>query len=279
MPTKLYTASNVACSQTHPAYDAHAVTCCMLSVVTILLRTCAGMQLATPLVQCRNGSGGLSQQGMRQGSGNGPRGALGPAQAYTRGFVPRKRYVSVLYVVPEWHKGWGSQGGGHRVGSCRLASGGGAHWVRANALLDVPTSFTHCCCPHYSYYPFHPSQHNKCCHFHLLSPVSVTVSITVSVTVRSNMAPAKPLSADEIVKANAKKRANGAQMGGPVKVGRLDAATMAALGRRGPGSGLGQLLAQSTGPSSGEGGGQPTGQAAAQHAGAPLCCSCLTVPV
>ena len=96
MPTKLYTASNVACSQTDPAYDAYAVTRSVLSVVTILLRPCAGMQLGTPYVQCRNGSGALSQQGMKQGSGNGPRGGLGPAQAYTRGFVPRKRYVSIL---------------------------------------------------------------------------------------------------------------------------------------------------------------------------------------
>ena len=93
------------------------------------------------------------------------------------------------------------------------------------------------------------------------------------------MVPAKPLSADEIVKANAKKRASGAQLGGPAKVGRLDAATMAALGRRGPGPVLGQLLAQSMGPSSGQGRGQPTGQAGAQHAGAPWCCSCLTVVV
>lgn len=80
------------------------------------------------------------------------------------------------------------------------------------------------------------------------------------------MAPAKPLSADEIVKANAKKRAGGAQLGGPAKVGRLDAATMAALSRRGPGSALSHLLAHST-SSSGQGRGQPTGQAGAQHAG------------
>lgn len=101
--------------------------------------------------------------------------------------------------------------------------------------------------------------------------------------VRSSMAPAKPLSADEIVKANAKKRAGGAQLGGPAKVGRLDAATMAALGRRGPGSALGHLLAQST-SSPGQGRGQltgqgrgPTGQAGAQHAGVCflLCGLCL----
>ena len=90
------------------------------------------------------------------------------------------------------------------------------------------------------------------------------------------MAPAKPLSADEIVKANAKKRGGGAQLGGPAKVGRLDAATMAALGRRGPGSALSHLLAQGTSPS-GQGRGQPTGQAQAQHAG--VCFLVCAVPV
>ena len=88
------------------------------------------------------------------------------------------------------------------------------------------------------------------------------------------MAPAKPLSADEIVKANAKKRAaGGAQLGGPAKVGRLDAATMAALGRRGPGSALSHLLAQST-SASGQGRGQPAGQAGVQHAGVFPCVGC-----
>lgn len=108
--------------------------------------------------------------------------------------------------------------------------------------------------------------------------VTVTYYVTVGVTVRSSMAPAKPLSADEIVKANAKKRANGAQLGGPAKVGRLDAATMAALGKRGPGLLLSQLLAQSPGPASGQGRGQLLGQTEGQHAGVPLCSSCLPVP-
>lgn len=97
IPTKQYTASNILPAvrrlPAHFAYGAHADPCCMLSVVTGLLRS-RGMQLATSPVQCRNGAGGLLQQGMRQGNANGPRGGLGPAQAYTRGFVPRKRYVS-----------------------------------------------------------------------------------------------------------------------------------------------------------------------------------------
>lgn len=97
------------------------------------------------------------------------------------------------------------------------------------------------------------------------------------------MAPAKPLSADEIVKANAKKRANGVQMGGPAKTGRLDAATMAALGKRGPVSALGQLPSQGMGPAPGRGRAQPAWQAGAQLAGAPLCsflvsCSAWTMP-
>ncbi|KAL3137975.1 hypothetical protein ABBQ38_005218 [Trebouxia sp. C0009 RCD-2024] len=124
-----------------------------------------------------NGSGPLSQQGVRQANGNAARGALGPAQAYTRGFVPRKR---------------------------------------------------------------------------------------------ANMGPAKPLSADEIVKANAKKRANGVQMGAPAKIGRLDAATMAALGKRGPASVLGQLPGQGTGPAApARGRPQLPQQAGTQHAGGP----------
>lgn len=82
------------------------------------------------------------------------------------------------------------------------------------------------------------------------------------------MGPAKPLSADEIVKANAKKRANGVQMGAPAKIGRLDAATMAALGKRGPASVLGQLPAQGAGPAApGRGRPQLLQQAGAQVAG------------
>ena len=103
------------------------------------------------------------------------------------------------------------------------------------------------------------------------------------------MGPSKPLSADEIVKANAKKRANGAQLGGPAKIGRLDAATMAALGRRGPGSvpgqsaqgtspssgrGRGHVQSQGIGPSSGQGRGQSAGQAGAQLAGVHVLTPC-----
>ena len=50
---------------------------------------------------------------------------------------------------------------------------------------------------------------------------------------RSANTVAKPLSADEIVKANAKKRAAGQQPAGPAKAGRLDAAAMAALVKKG----------------------------------------------
>ena len=88
---------------------------------------------------------------------------------------------------------------------------------------------------------------------------------------RSNMGPAKPLTADEIVKANAKKRAAGGQMGAPAKLGRLDAATMAALGRAGSGSGsanlTGQGLSQTAGQGSGQLPGQGSGQFTAQGSG------------
>ena len=93
------------------------------------------------------------------------------------------------------------------------------------------------------------------------------------------MGPAKPLTADEIVKANAKKRAAGGQIGAPAKLGRLDAATMAALGRKGsgsgqltgrglglvPGQGTGQLLGQGQLP--GRGSGLLSGQGSGQFAG------------
>lgn len=82
------------------------------------------------------------------------------------------------------------------------------------------------------------------------------------------MVSAKPLSADEIVKANAKKRAAGGQIGGPAKIGRLDAATMAALGRRGPASAAGQLSSQGMGLMQGQGTGQAPGQGRGQLAGA-----------
>lgn len=73
---------------------------------------------------------------------------------------------------------------------------------------------------------------------------------------------AKPLSADEIVKANAKKRAAGSLAAGPAKIGRLDAAAMAALGKRSlnkshsqgqnPGQGLGQGTLRPSAPEPGQ---------------------------
>ena len=105
------------------------------------------------------------------------------------------------------------------------------------------------------------------------------------------MGPAKPLTADEIVKANAKKRAAGGQIGAPAKLGRLDAATMAALGRKSSalassnltGQGSGQFAAQgsgqmpmqgsgqfttlSSGPMLGHGSGQDSRQFATQSSG------------
>ena len=105
------------------------------------------------------------------------------------------------------------------------------------------------------------------------------------------MGPAKPLTADEIVKANAKKRAAGGHIGVPAKLGRLDAATMAALGRKNstlassnltgqssgqfaaqgsgqlPMQGSGQFTTHSSGSMLGHGSGQDSGQFAAQSSG------------
>ncbi|KAL0029923.1 hypothetical protein WJX77_007833 [Trebouxia sp. C0004] len=139
----------------------------------------AGMQPAAqypqdqqPTQYLQHRSGGFSQQDMGQGSG--PRGALGPAQAYTRGLVPRKR---------------------------------------------------------------------------------------------SNMGPAKPLTADEIVKANAKKRAAGGQIEAPAKLGRLDAATMAALGRKSSALASSNLTGQGSGQFAAQGSGQLPGQFTVQGSG------------
>ncbi len=70
------------------------------------------------------------------------------------------------------------------------------------------------------------------------------------------MGPAKPLTADEIVKANAKKRAAGGQIGAPAKLGRLDAATMAALGKRSSALALSNLTGQGSGQFAAQGSGQ-----------------------
>lgn len=88
---------------------------------------CNDVQLAILFVQCRSGSRGPAHQGMRQGSGNGPRSGLGPAQAYTRGIVPRKRYADVPYGMLDNLKGrgvramvfwgWVMQTGTWRVGA------------------------------------------------------------------------------------------------------------------------------------------------------------------
>ena len=69
---------------------------------------------------------------MKQGSGNGPRGGLGPAQAFTRGIVPRKRYGSALQGMLDTLKGWGQGcgalgwgllGGVMQTGTWRVGAG------------------------------------------------------------------------------------------------------------------------------------------------------------
>ncbi|KAL0034616.1 hypothetical protein WJX79_010733 [Trebouxia sp. C0005] len=84
---------------------------------------------------------------------------------------------------------------------------------------------------------------------------------------RSNMGPAKPLTADEIVKANAKKRAAGGQIGVPAKLGRLDAATMAALGRKSSALASGNLIGQGSSQFAAQGSGQLPGQFTVQGSG------------
>ena len=81
------------------------------------------------------------------------------------------------------------------------------------------------------------------------------------------MGPAKPLTADEIVKANAKKRAAGGQIGPPAKLGRLDAATMAALGKRSSALAPSNLTGQSSGQFAAQGSGQLPGQVPVQGSG------------
>ncbi len=81
------------------------------------------------------------------------------------------------------------------------------------------------------------------------------------------MGPAKPLTADEIVKANAKKRTAGGQIGAPAKLGRLDAATMAALGKRSSALTLSNLTGQSSGQFAAQGSGQLPGQLPVQGSG------------
>ncbi len=81
------------------------------------------------------------------------------------------------------------------------------------------------------------------------------------------MGPAKPLTADEIVKANAKKRAAGGQIGAPAKLGRLDAATMAALGRKSSASASGNLTGQGSGQFAAQGSGQLPGHFTVQGSG------------
>lgn len=71
---------------------------------------------------------------------------------------------------------------------------------------------------------------------------------------------AKPLSADEIVKANAKKRAAGQQPIGAAKAGRLDAATLAAMVKKGINRGQPSLGQTALGQSSD----QPRSQASGQ---------------
>ena len=81
------------------------------------------------------------------------------------------------------------------------------------------------------------------------------------------MGPAKPLTADEIVKANAKKRAAGGQIGVPAKLGRLDAATMAALGRKSSALASGNLIGQGSSQFAAQGSGQLPGQFTVQGSG------------
>ena len=81
------------------------------------------------------------------------------------------------------------------------------------------------------------------------------------------MGPAKPLTADEIVKANAKKRAAGGQIGPPAKLGRLDAATMAALGKRSSALASSNLTGQSSGQFAAQGSGKLPGQVTVQGSG------------
>lgn len=110
---------------------------------------CNNIQLTIPLVLCRNGSRAPSLQGMRQGSGNGPRGGLGPAQAYTRGIVPRKRYGRLLHGMVNNLKGWGQGHGvwggivgwGHADWHCRVGAGlwdgsGGGGSVLWNGVIE-----------------------------------------------------------------------------------------------------------------------------------------------